>query len=50
MYKGIFRRTLNRGGKPAWICRKVLRDADGVPTEPFVDFSAKSGDDSNNKA
>lgn len=50
MYKGIFRRTLNRGGKPAWICRKVLRDADDVQTEPFVDFSAKSGDDSNHKA
>ena len=50
MYKGIFRRTLNRGWKPARICRKILCDADGVPTESFVDFSAKSGDNFNHKA
>ena len=50
MYKGIFWRALNREGEPVWICRKVLCDADGVPTEPFVDFSAKSGDNFNHKA
>ena len=50
MYKGIFWRALNREGEPVWICRKVLCDADGVPTESFVDFSAKSGDNFNHKA
>lgn len=50
MYKGIFWRALNREGEPVWICIKVLCDADGVPTEPFVDFSAKSGDNFNHKA
>lgn len=50
MYKGIFWRALDREGEPVLICRKVLCDADGVPTESFVDFSAKSGDNFNHKA
>lgn len=50
MYKGIFWRALSRDGETVWVCKKVLCDSDGVPTEAFVGFSSKSGDNFNHKA